>query len=40
MEVSCFENNTHDFEFLPVCFVKSSRAALIKHNCEFSIHKY
>ena len=28
------------FDFLPVCVIKCSCAALIKHNCEFSIHKY
>ena len=28
------------FDFLPVCVVKCSCAALIKNNCEFSIHKY
>ena len=28
------------FEFLPACVIKCSRVALIKHNCEFSIHKY
>ena len=28
------------FDFLPVCVVKCSCATLIKHICEFSIHKY
>ena len=28
------------FDFLPVCVIKYLCAALIKHNCEFSIHKY
>ena len=28
------------FDFLPGCVEKCSCAALIKNNCEFSIHKY
>ena len=28
------------FNFLPVCVIKCSSAALVKHNCEFSSHKY
>ena len=28
------------FDFLPVCVVKCSGAALVKYNFEFSIHKY
>ena len=28
------------FNFVPVCIIKFSCAALVKHNCEFSIHKF
>ena len=28
------------FDFSPVCVIKCSCAALITHNCEFSVHKY
>ena len=28
------------FDFLPVCVVKCSCAALVKYNFEFSVHKY
>ena len=28
------------FEFLPVCVIKCSCAALVRQNCDFSIHKY
>ena len=28
------------FDFLPVCVVKCSCAALVKYSFEFSIHKY